>query len=311
MDPERERELEAIRDDLRLRFPPRAILDELGAGGKPSDLALGAAILLVDDIAPALLEAIERAAAGAELDEQERALAFYGLHVLGAARDARAFPALMRILRLPPERLDNLLGDGLTQTIPRVIAGCFDDRAEELYALIADPAADEYARLEAFGAVAFLAFAGRIAIADAKRFLVRFDAERMAPPQDMAWAGWENAIALLGFRDLVPLVEAAWKDGRTPQDYSEPEYFFADLKRAETAWSDDSRFKDEHHYGYIEDIADALSWIAGPDDATPDLHTKAYFKPGVPHVNPLRDVGRNDPCPCGSGKKAKRCCLAG
>jgi hypothetical protein len=26
-------------------------------------------------------------------------------------------------------------------------------------------------------------------------------------------------------------------------------------------------------------------------------------------VNPYRDVGRNDPCPCGSGKKYKKCCL--
>ena len=26
-------------------------------------------------------------------------------------------------------------------------------------------------------------------------------------------------------------------------------------------------------------------------------------------TNPLRDVGRNDPCPCGSGSKFKKCCL--
>jgi uncharacterized protein YecA (UPF0149 family) len=26
-------------------------------------------------------------------------------------------------------------------------------------------------------------------------------------------------------------------------------------------------------------------------------------------VNPLKHVGRNDPCPCGSGKKFKKCCL--
>ncbi|MBN8944495.1 MAG: SEC-C domain-containing protein [Rhizobiales bacterium] len=25
----------------------------------------------------------------------------------------------------------------------------------------------------------------------------------------------------------------------------------------------------------------------------------------------MRHVGRNDPCPCGSGKKAKKCCLVG
>jgi uncharacterized protein len=26
--------------------------------------------------------------------------------------------------------------------------------------------------------------------------------------------------------------------------------------------------------------------------------------------NPFKSVGRNDPCPCGSGKKFKKCCLA-
>jgi hypothetical protein len=26
-------------------------------------------------------------------------------------------------------------------------------------------------------------------------------------------------------------------------------------------------------------------------------------------LNPFRGIGRNDPCPCGSGKKFKRCCL--
>lgn len=26
-------------------------------------------------------------------------------------------------------------------------------------------------------------------------------------------------------------------------------------------------------------------------------------------IDPYRDVGRNDPCPCGSGKKFKKCCL--
>jgi uncharacterized protein YecA (UPF0149 family) len=27
----------------------------------------------------------------------------------------------------------------------------------------------------------------------------------------------------------------------------------------------------------------------------------------VPYIAPLK-VGRNDPCPCGSGKKYKKCC---
>ena len=31
--------------------------------------------------------------------------------------------------------------------------------------------------------------------------------------------------------------------------------------------------------------------------------------PQTPAFNPYKHVGRNDPCPCGSGKKFKKCCL--
>jgi len=27
-------------------------------------------------------------------------------------------------------------------------------------------------------------------------------------------------------------------------------------------------------------------------------------------INPFKTVGRNDPCPCGSGKKFKKCCMS-
>jgi uncharacterized protein len=39
-----------------------------------------------------------------------------------------------------------------------------------------------------------------------------------------------------------------------------------------------------------------------------ELHTYWQSKRQVVHTTPK--VGRNDPCPCGSGKKHKKCCLA-
>ena len=33
--------------------------------------------------------------------------------------------------------------------------------------------------------------------------------------------------------------------------------------------------------------------------------------PAVPYVRQTPKIGRNDPCPCGSGKKFKKCCLTG
>jgi preprotein translocase subunit SecA len=34
-----------------------------------------------------------------------------------------------------------------------------------------------------------------------------------------------------------------------------------------------------------------------------------HHAPMAPSVRGHRKVGRNDPCPCGSGKKYKKCCL--
>ncbi|MEI9996813.1 MAG: DUF1186 domain-containing protein [Rhizomicrobium sp.] len=317
MDGTEKAELEAIRDAVRRRFPVATIIEALGSGDKPANAVLGAAVLLAAEIAPALLAAVEQAATGEALSPRQSWLAFYGLHILGGARDARVFAPLIRILHLPEDTLYTLLGDALTETVKHVAIGAFDGRAHLLFDLIADRSANEYARREMFGVLAFLAFEGRIEIAEAKRFILRFDEERLAPEGDMAWCGWEEAIALLGFRDLVPRVEAAWRDRRPPQGFSEPKYFLRDLKRAETAWGKVDRFVDGHNLRYIEDIAEELAWVSHADGGTEDASGRdaddfgAVENGGEPYVNPLRGIGRNDPCPCGSGKKAKRCCLGG
>jgi len=36
--------------------------------------------------------------------------------------------------------------------------------------------------------------------------------------------------------------------------------------------------------------------------------TKQFYKQ-VPFQNPKPKTGRNEPCPCGSGKKFKKCCF--
>ncbi|HSO36562.1 MAG TPA: SEC-C metal-binding domain-containing protein, partial [Labilithrix sp.] len=37
---------------------------------------------------------------------------------------------------------------------------------------------------------------------------------------------------------------------------------------------------------------------------------RAYWQSKRQVVNAAPKVGRNEPCPCGSGKKHKKCCLA-
>src|SRR5262249_3672268 len=61
----------------------------------------------------------------------------------------------------------------------------------------------------------------------------------------------------------------------------------------------------------FEDVFESLAgwpWQDDDDDYDDDDDDEAYVPP-VPHINPARHVGRNDPCPCGSGKKFKNCHL--
>jgi hypothetical protein len=45
------------------------------------------------------------------------------------------------------------------------------------------------------------------------------------------------------------------------------------------------------------------------DDDTEMDFAPPFAEPALPYLREAPKVGRNDPCPCGSGKKYKKCCL--
>jgi uncharacterized protein len=251
-------------------------------------------------IASAVLAVAGRAADGHELDEREGNLLFWGIHVLAAARDERLCAPLLRLVRRAPDDVAALLADAVPGTLPRLLASVFDGDGDALEAAILDRDADEFVRWSLFGAYAFLVFDRRIARECARALLIRFDEERPARAGDAAWTGWEQTIALLGFADLAPRVASAREDARLI-DEADAEWFALTLAEAEASPEDPARFADQE-LGYVEDVvgelAAALDDPDGDEDAAPE-----------PVRNPLREVGRNDPCPCGSGKKFKKCCL--
>ena len=268
--------------------------------------ARGVAIctLRIEESAPALRAMLEKAASGANLSDAEWALFFQGVHILGGARDQASFQPLLRLLRLPSEDIENLLGDAITDAFPRIAASVFDGDADALFDAIADRSVDQFARNALLGAAAFLTADGRIAREKTEGFLRRFGALSLAAgDDDIVWLGWAQVIALLGFRTLAPQVKTAFAKEYLFAEAITPGEFEADLAAAERAPDDKGRFE-RAGLGYIEDVLEALE----PQTYSEDVEDEE--PPPLPITNPFRDVGRNDPCPCGSGKKAKKCCLA-
>ena len=188
-----------------------------------------------------------------------------------------------------------MLGDAVTATLAKVIAGLFDGDTAPLFRLILDSTVEDFTRMALFAACTFLTLEGRIERDAMHALLVRFDDAQAAVEGGPAWAGWEETIAHLGLRDLAPRVEAAQADGRIDETFSGPDWFKETLRKAEAKPQDRGRL-DARQYGYLDDPIEALNWtVEGA---------------GLPQRNPTKAIGRNDPCPCGSGRKFKKCCLS-
>jgi hypothetical protein len=293
--------------------PIEGHLEALATEDRLPVVALGMCLLRMEEAGPALRAILERAAAGGELSKEEGRLLFRGMYILGGARDTASFRLMLGLLNRPETKLDELVGDQLWDGFARIIIGMFDGNVDALFELILDRSVDSLVRAEMLGAAAFLTWNGSIPRERTEQLLADFFEKNLAEPTDSAWDGWIHAIAFLGLRDLLPLVQRAWKEERLAEWILTPGEFDDLLSEAESKPDDATRFED-HGLGYIEDVMVALEevdYLRSDEFAETKEDDDAWaWTPMEPVRNPWRHVGRNDPCPCGSGKKAKKCCLA-
>ncbi|TNC15086.1 DUF1186 domain-containing protein [Methylobacterium terricola] len=277
----------------------------------PED-ALRRAVADPEAIAGPVLVLLHRAA-GADLEEGTEPLSapdsnllFWGLHALAATREGRIYDPLMHLLRRGDEVVASALGEDYQVTLSGIIASTFDGDVDRLLAAIAGEVPDGLTRMELFHALALLTADGDIDRETVRPFLIRFDAERLGDPDVEAWQGWEDAVALLGFDDLVPRLKAARKDGRNTGIFVDWETVQDTMQEARLRPKSRARFANLN-IDYIDDpVAALVHTREGAYDHLPALDEDGL---PIPERNPYRDVGRNDPCPCGSGKKFKKCCL--
>ena len=190
------------------------------------------------------------------------------------------------------------------------MAAVFDGDPEPLYEIIRDPEADEYVRAKMLQTIAMLTRRGELP-RDATAAFLRDCFSQLEPRKDcFVWSGWIDAVAWLGLIELKPLAQQAFQrksidpEWLTLKDFEEDLQYSVDHPDAEPLHPDGELTL------FGETVAELSKWV----DLKPQTQNKdtPEWEPdflGMPVRDPLRKVGRNDPCPCGSGKKFKKCCL--
>ncbi len=299
---------------------PDEILRALAEADDLPREALEAASVRRAEMVPVFLTAMEKFLTAPVKTRAEPTALFYIFHLMGSWREKSAYQPLACFLRYP--QVDDILGDAVTTTSHCVMAAVFDGRPQPLYDIILDPGADEFVRSRMCETLAILALRGDLDKREAVRFLREAFGEIKPRACNFVWQGWQSTIAMLGASDLKGIVKEAFDRGFVDKTWLGFQDFERDLEFA-VEHPGESRLGNDGSYTLFGDTVDELSkWYGFSDEykekrkrQEQDSHdemvmNEPFINPfSEPYINPLRNVGRNDPCPCGSGKKYKKCCM--
>jgi hypothetical protein len=163
-------------------------------------------------------------------------------------------------------------------------------------------------------ALAMVTRSGEAAREETARFL-RACFHEIRPVQGcFVWDGWRSAIATLGLADLKDIVKQAFERESVDPGWLHFEDFEKDLTFAVEYPDLPPRAIGENYTLIGDPVAEFSTWYGfsakrQQDERRrerADVRLETDGRPGPHH---FKKTGRNDPCPCGSGKKFKRCCL--
>ena len=291
-----------------------------GAGPLPHE-AMQWALDHWDQAGPRFIAMLDAYARGKDRTKNLELALFPIIHLQAEMRDAAAFGPLCRLLR-DAEAADMVLGDAITATLARVLVSTYDDSLPTLASMVETGSTDPFVREAAMLAMAYLTRTGRVTEDQMRERLLHWRDTLQPQAEDQVWMAWVTAVACLGYADLAGRAEDLFERGFVNMAWMEIEDFQEELK----CTLDDPRRmagfdnRDLRPFGSAtEELADWSNILAasledrmkslligGKEDWAGKDYTE---KAEQPYVNPLRGVGRNDPCPCSSGRKYKKCCL--
>jgi hypothetical protein len=267
----------------------------------PPNEALRWALDHWDQAAPRFLTMLRAYTDGTEQSDTTTDALFFIIHLFGDKGDHRAYRTLCQLM-LDEEKLVAVLGDtACVETLKGVLIKCFDGDAAPLREVIEAAAAESITRGEALLALAWLARDGQWPEQEFRDYLRHLLREMQPRETDYVWYNLVVVAAILGYQEFVAESAKLINDGMVPEDW----LTLAEL--SELIATGDPAGKNgllaEEVMPFDDVIASLAEWPwPGDFDDEEDVAPE-------PYINPLRHVGRNDPCPCGSGKKFKNCHL--
>ncbi len=326
-DAECEEILLRIRKVNQLCFDSEAerVLGELDTTGRKIPVAAIKEVREHRDIfVPLLMQSLEKVIAKVRKGEKsEEVSSFYALFLLTELKVDEAFPILLDAIRLHGEGRFEVFGDAVHELVPALLAQFSHGNIDSIGEIVRDPALDLYVRWSA---------------TNAYKYLVRDELISRRVAVDALHVHFQDCVKNEDYDILAPLAlalgdlaaEPALETIRSAYDKNQVDDEIVDFQFIESqikAGEDTIKKTLEccRPTGMPDTVAELSDWATFQEESLRPLSKPKTLPLNVPlpsrqlddpvRVKPVTTirvdakVGRNDPCPCGSGKKYKKCCV--
>jgi hypothetical protein len=271
-----------------------------------------------DLMVPRLIEVLREATAAARAGNVPEGNAhFFAIFLLTEFQAEEALPIILEAFSLPGELPFDLFGEAVTSTLPRILARFAGDRPDVMDAMVNDSALNEYVRWQGAQCYVHLVRDGRLSRDDAVRRLQRLLRQAIDRGDETVVGGLICVLTSFAPEEAMAEIREAYQRDLVDS-------VLVNLSTVERSIAEgETRVREELEScpptGIDDTIEELRHWAAFQEKPAQRRATRSP----VPHLATGLEpaelataagtsrrprVGRNEPCPCGSGKKFKRCC---
>ena len=275
--------------------------------------ALNAALNQQEEITPHLLAILDNTRAHPDHVKPNQIDYIVSFYILSKFREQKAFPSILAFASLPSELLEDLLGDFLTEGLARFIVSTFNGDLLAIKTVIENPQINRWFRNAALNSLI-----GLVAVDKMKReqlidYLRSLFQSKLSEDETFT-TSLVNTASDIYPEELLDEINLAFDKEKVDLDVVNRRWIAQTLKKGKEACLSEYVYHDCNHLP-IDDVEDLLHWMGGFEEPRP----VSYFNTSIDnqfitnssntYMRGAQKIGRNEPCPCGSNKKFKKCCL--
>jgi Protein of unknown function (DUF1186)/SEC-C motif len=288
--------------------------------GKFPRAAVEAAVAGQEEVTPELLRILEETVdRAAQVDAEGGYMAhLYAMFLLAQFRETRAYPLVVRFALLPEDIQYSLCGDFITESLGQVLASVCGGDLAGIQSLIENESADQWVRGAALSGLVTLVAAGQKSRDEIVSYFACLFRGKLVRQWSHVWDTLVSYSSDLYAEELLDDIKQAYDEGLVDPGYIDFKHVKQDLALGKDRLF--ARLADDPHRRLVSDTVTEMEWWACFREGSPNgakSIAPASANSGENPVAPSSQIitatpktGRNERCPCGSGKKYKKCCGA-